>query len=93
MLLSSSDSGGGGDDNGAWKVLALLVVEPLLPRLMQTGRAVRPERRPAPIYCQQTLLATRSCFPEGAEDAVTCWGASSRRSASHQLGEEEQQLL
>lgn len=90
---SAAAAAGGGDDNGAWKVLAWLVVEPLFPRLMQTGRAVHPERCPAPVYCQQTLLATRSCFPEGAEDAVTCWGASSRRSASHQRGEEERRLL
>lgn len=66
MLLRS---GGGGGHNGLWKVLARLVFEPLLPRLMH------PERCPARIYCQQTLLAKRRCFPEGAEDTMTCWRA------------------
>lgn len=89
MLLSS----GGGGDNGPWKVLARLVFEPLSPRLMQTGRTVHPEWRPARIYCQQTLLAKRSCFPEGAEDTMTCWRAESLRSANRQPREEEQQHL
>lgn len=84
------NGGGGGLHNGQWKVLVRLVFGPLLPRQMQT---VQPERRPARIYCQQTLLAMWSWFPEGAEDTMTCWRAQSLRSANHQLREEERQHL